>query len=380
MWDLKNINDNKKEILTKLKTCEDKKEKERLELTLATYICMLNNSGAIRYTKFYNFIEQVTKGKFSLMSPRNKLIIKGEKIISDSKDYLDENYLAFLLQIATNISKTQDVIEDESEIKFDSLNLSNEELIKISKLFYFELGDQEIYEASKKLLDSEDALNVSQSFISDMKLANGLTFNDYVFNKSYCTIIRENNIFDIQVLNHEVMHGIDFYVQPKIPTDNYYGFHEVPTYTIDYILIDYLENFGLDSQEIQKMRLKKDSYIQSLASLTLLQIKNEIARKKGIGYMKGYSTSDVMEVINPIILKQLLEIESGIIAFGLSKQYRVDNNLAITNLKQFMKQIIPKDKRPDFSHLGMNDETLMELSMEFGTYSLENKEYVGKGK
>ena len=213
-----------------------------------------------------------------------------------------------------------------------------------------------------------------------MKLANGLNFNDYVFNKSYCTIIRENNIFDIQVLNHEIMHGIDFYMLPKIPTDNYYGFHEVPTYTIDYMLIDYLEKLGLDSKEIQKMRLKKDSYIQSLASTTLFQIKHKIASKKGFSLIKDYSISDVMEIIDPIILKQLLEIESGVIAYGLSKQYKIDSNLAITNLKQFMKGIIPKDKRPDFSHLGLNDETLTELSMGFGTYSLENKKYISKGK
>ena len=66
-----------------------------------------------------------------------------------------------------------------------------------------------------------------------MSDCSGLTFNDYLFGKLYINLIRKNNLFDFQVLNHEVKHGIDFYAQSKLPSENYYGFHEVPTYTID---------------------------------------------------------------------------------------------------------------------------------------------------
>ena len=89
-----------------------------------------------------------------------------------------------------------------------------------------------------------------------------------------------NNLFDFQVLNHEVMHGVDFYMQKKLPSENYYGFHEVPTYTIDYLFIDYLESKELDSNEIQKLRMKKDNYLQELAKLTQTQIKGALIRNK----------------------------------------------------------------------------------------------------
>jgi hypothetical protein len=39
------------------------------------------------------------------------------------------------------------------------------------------------------------------------------------------------------------------------------------------------------------------------------------------------------------------------------------------NLKMFMKDIIPKDKRPNFSKFGLNEEELINLSLEIGSYS-----------
>ncbi len=198
----------------------------------------------------------------------------------------------------------------------------------------------------------------------------GLTFNDYTFGKSYINLTKKNNIFDYQVANHEVMHGVDFYMQNKLPSENYYGFHEVPTYTIDYLFIDYLESKGIDTTEVQKLRMKKDNYLQELAKLTQTQIKGELIRNKKY---KNPTIEDIREVLHPQLIKQLLELQSGVISYGLYNQTRTDKQQGLDNLKKFMKNILPKTQTPDFSFIGLNNQTILNLSKQIGTYSMTNE-------
>lgn len=76
-----------------------------------------------------------------------------------------------------------------------------------------------------------------------------------------------------------------------------------------------------------------------------------------------------MEIITPDILKNLLEIQSGVMAYGLNKQFEENYELGLKNLKTFMKTIIPKDKRPNFSKIGLTENELINLSFEIGNYS-----------
>lgn len=370
MWDIKEIKNKKNKIIKELRSCNDNKRSEKLKITLAGYVSMLDNSGTIRYTKFYNLMDKITRGQFTLIKPSTKLIIKGEELINESKDYMDLDYLSFLLELVKNISNTKAVVYDDEKDSFKRFNFSNDDLVKISKLFYLNLGDQEIYECAKKIIEDELALNFTNEYVDNLKHALGITFYDYIDNRAYCTTIRNNNLFDLQANNHEIMHATDFYMKPKVPTENYYGFHEVPTYFIDYLFIDYLENLQIDSNEVQKLRLEKDHYLQNLAINTDFLIRNQLAKKKGtICYFGEIIPVEVMEIMNTNILKNLLEIESGVISYGLSKQFEGDNELGIKNLKTFMKTMIPKDKRPNFSIIGLNDKKLLELSLEIGSYS-----------
>ena len=50
MWNIEEIKTKKRKVIERLKKCNDEKEKETLSTTLASYICMLENSGTIRYT------------------------------------------------------------------------------------------------------------------------------------------------------------------------------------------------------------------------------------------------------------------------------------------------------------------------------------------
>lgn len=82
-------------------------------------------------------------------------------------------------------------------------------------------------EKAEKLLDDEPSVNISKIPRRGMSDCSGLTFNDYLFGKLYINLIRKNNLFDFQVLNHEVKHGIDFYAQSILPKDKTPNFSDI---------------------------------------------------------------------------------------------------------------------------------------------------------
>ena len=367
MWNIKDINSKKSYVTERLKNCSDPKEKEKLELSLITYLALLDNSGTLRYTGLYNAMDKITQNKFSEQREQENAQLEMDLFFKDSP-VIDDEYLQFLLNICDNIANTQYVdFEEDTITPFET---DYENILNMSHNFYKELGDQEILEKAEKLLTDSSSINVSKISRRGMADCSGLTFNDYMFGKSYINLTRKNNIFDYQVLNHEVMHGIDFYMQNKIPSENYYGFHEVPTYTIDYLFIDYLESKGIDPNEIQKLRNKKDNYLQELAKLTQTQIKGALIRNKKY---QNASLNDIREILNPQLIKQLLELQSGVISYGLYSQTKTDRQQGLENLKSFMKNIISKTQTPDFSFIGLDNQTILDLSKQIGTYSLSNE-------
>lgn len=73
------------------------------------------------------------------------------------------------------------------------------------------------------------------------------------------------------------------------------------------------------------------------------------------------------------LVRHLLELESGIISYGIYKQICIDYNIGLNNLKIIIKNTLPKDKKPDFSNINLPDQVLLELSKEIGSYSKEHK-------
>lgn len=367
MWNIKDINAKKNYVSERLKNCSDPKEKEVLQLSLLSYLALLDNSGTIRYTGFYNAMDKLTQNKFSEKREHESVQMEQDLFFKDGA-FISDDYLQFLLNICNNIVETPYVDFDESCIS--TLNTDYESILNMSHNFYMELGDSEILEKAEKLLTDESSINISKMARRGMVDCSGLTFNDYLFSKSYINLTKQNNLFDYQVANHEVMHGVDFYMQNKIPSENYYGFHEVPTYTIDYLFIDYLETKGMDRDEVQKLRMKKDNYLQELAKLTQTQIKGALIRNKKY---KDPTIADVREILHPQLIKQLLELQSGVISYGLYSQVKIDKQQGLDNLKGFMKNIIPKAQTPDFSFIGLDNQTILDLSKQIGTYSMSNE-------
>ena len=367
MWNLKDINSKKDYVVERLKCCSNPQEKEVLTLTMLSYLAMLDNSGSLRYTGLYNTMDRLTQNKFSDKREQENAQLE-QDIFFKNGAVIDDDYLQFLLNICNNIEETPYVDFDETTILSFATNYKD--ILNMSHNFYRDLGDKEILENAEKILNDESSVNISKIPRRGMSDCSGLTFNDYLCGKSYINLTKKNNLFDFQVLNHEVMHGIDFYTQSKLPSENYYGFHEVPTYTIDYLFIDYLNSRGLDSSEVQKLRMQKDNYLQELARLTKTQIKSALIRNKKY---QNPTLNDVRKVLHPQLIKQLLELQSGVISYGLYNQIKIDKEQGLCNLKSFMQSILSKEKTPNFSSIGLDNQSLLELSKQIGNYAMSNQ-------
>ena len=289
------------------------------------------------------------------------------KILFHNDSFLDNDYLQFLLNLANNISN-----DIEEQVPLTKIIIRDEDIVKLSKKFYEKLNNPIIEQLAMKILSDPTAINITNITRDGFEDFGGITYNDYVFDKSYINVQRSNTLFDFQVLNHEVMHGVDFYIHKKIPSKNYFGFHEVPTYTIDYLFLDFMEEIGFDSAEVDILKRKKMEYLSGLAQITLLQIKNQLIKNKGFKASINPNIENIKEILTPQILKQLLEIEAGLISYGLKLQIDEDKEKGLSNLVLFMNSEIPNNSRPNFSMFGLSDDTLLKLSQEYKTQLLNS--------
>ena len=81
------------------------------------------------------------------------------------------------------------------------------------------------------------------------------------------------------------------------------------------------ENFALTASKyvdnlkdlVKKAKVSEDNYLQELAKLTQVQIKGALIRNKKYN---DSTISSIKEVLNPQLIKQLVELESGVISYG----------------------------------------------------------------
>lgn len=67
-------------------------------------------------------------------------------------------------------------------------------------------------------------------------------------------------------------------------------------------------------------------------------------------------------------------------AYGLATQIKNDKETGLNNLKNIMSIKLPKDKIPDYSHIGLSNEVLLQISSDPVLYYCGSKEMVNKSK
>lgn len=142
MWNIKAIKDMQSYATERLKNCQDPKEKELLQLSLVSYQALLENSGTFTQTQIPNIMDKITKNQYSQKKEQEIDSIERE-LFFGNEAYIDDNYLTFLIQLCSNVASTEMVDMDEK--MFTNFDVSYESIVDMSKKFYMQLGDEDIY-------------------------------------------------------------------------------------------------------------------------------------------------------------------------------------------------------------------------------------------
>lgn len=344
-------------------------ERERVQHSLVAYYAILDSMDNLYNSTIQPFLDKITRGKYSANKDSNRLCKTGELVLDKGTfGTISKEYLQVLIDMASLIQKPQ-----VNATKFETMTFTDEDLKNIA-LSFFENIDPEFEKIASNIVSTPGLINVSN--YRKIRRIEGTTWYDNINNIPYINVSRSNNIEDAQVFCHELMHAIDYILQPKYYDSNYYGFHEVPTYCGDLLFADFMEANGFNVEEVNKIRIESIKYINSLAYKALFQIRSKIGREL---FMSG-DLDSMYDALDENILKNLLEVQSGVMAIGFYNQILHDKESGIRNLKTFMKSLIPKNKIPDFSSLGFDTETLMNIcenikihGYDFNNYNLENE-------
>lgn len=362
-WNIKEIKKKQRYVINKLKNCNDQDERAKLLASLCTYVTLLNNQINIRRFNLTKFFDKNFFNKYRLYKGE-KQFKETDTFMNVETHFIDKNYLSFLLNLVQNIYSGNYANEN---IEFDTMYLSFEQMKEISLNFYKYLGDEKLFRLAEEILSKENIIQF-QNYVSKNigTIYGGITYYDALFNESYIALTKNNSLIDEWSFNHELTHAIDFKCRQKVPGTYYYGFQELPTYTIDYLMIDYLEKTGFTIEEVNKMKIMKNKNIEYNAYLIYEGTKKLLELETGIKTEEKINPDNVMGILTLDMKNRLLEIETCIIAYYLSEQYKLNPKLGLQNIKKIIGFSLPTNQRPDFSIIGLDDDILLETSKSIG--------------
>ena len=365
MLSRKELDEKKKYIIERLKGQNSELDDEKLKTTLLSLMALETENDQLRNVRLYNFMNALSKGKLALNREKRMTAIYPE-LEGIFKAPIDDEYLSFLIELAQNVSQMQ-VTYDEDSTELKPFELSDEKKVELSRVFYSQLGNQSINENAQRILSDPSHFGFTDTVSKGNELLYGITCYDTVFNKPYITTQRLGNVMGCQAFNHEIMHGVDFYTHPKVNSQQYYGFHETPTYTIDYLFHDFMDSMGFDKQQVDALRRKKQQYTWSMAKYEILgKIQHRLYQTIGMKNAPNATIQDIRKVVDGDMIKNMLELQSCVMAHGLYQQMQVNKEMGLANLQTLMSTPLSPNKTPDFSFIGLDRQTLLQVSKSMG--------------
>ena len=265
---------------------------------------------------------------------------------------LDVDYIDFIFRLAKNLS---DLSISNIEFEFPYLRVKDKNVVKLSKEFYKSLNNEKIIEKANIILNDKsyyDFINKINMYSSLGGTITGITVFDYALNKPYITVQRTDGVFEYEAFNHEVMHGIDFYLHHKNPVYYYNGFQEFPTHVINYLTVDFLKEKNIDPEHVDLITLNSFHNTLTLAHRIInFMNKNKLEKENN-----KYKISDSSIVFN------LLKFESFVLANSVYNQTKTDKTTALNNLVKYMEEPFTRDVVPDFSYIGFSNDKLLDES------------------
>ncbi|MDD3340730.1 MAG: hypothetical protein PHN72_00810 [Bacilli bacterium] len=373
-WDVDDIRKKKAYILKRLKNVSNPLEEKKLCATLLSYHSILRNSSTIRYTWFPGILDKITKN-ISLQMEAKKYYPRIDNIFSSITPKLTDEYLTFLIKICRNLA------EFPVEVRpLTPVSINDEVIIDVSRRFYESLEYDPFIKLSQKITNPDKKfinLESKSPHVSEQRKSIGLNIKDYLFNESYCMVRRENDLYDLVALNHEVMHGIDFQLRPRMVGEEHYGFHEIPTYAIDLVLLDYLDENGIYAEYTDEVRTNKKETTRNLAFKTFYRLQQRIEQTKNkrifLGSDFDCTIADIREILDFSDIKDLLEIESYLIAEMIADRFKINKEMGMQTLKTLLLTPMPSDKTPSFEHIGIYPEEIIKVSETYYSSSKQSQ-------
>lgn len=366
-WNTKDINDKMKYLKTRLVNTTDPYERKKLIWSILTYNEMLEMIGNIRYTGLYNALDKITRGKYSLQKSEKLQSAMGE-LEFDNNGKINENYLQFLLSLAENVSSVY-IKKD----RLEQTNLTPGQVVELTKRYYSSLDTELFNKANHILYKDKKCVNFAKISRTGTETIYGKNYIDPIFNETYCSILQTNTLADPINLAHEVMHGIDNTYKSWLPFEEHHGFIEIPTMTNDMLMADYMESLGYNISDISILKTESLETAKVSAFQSLFSIKKRL-RQKNKTYDKE-AIKDIMDGLTQEEVNGLLFVESYVIAHGLAQQVRENKEIGLFNLKLLMSTRLSKHEIPNFSFIGLANDTLLKISQEIRqglSYNEEN--------
>ena len=143
MLNKREILDKKKYIIERLKRNISISEKEKLESTLISLKLLEANNDKLQSNKLSKFIEEKLKGR-SFLKPSAKFKAIINDVAQTYSSPINNEYLAFLIQIAENLAKIK-VFYDDDITELKPFQIADENVINLSKKFYEKLKDKKYF-------------------------------------------------------------------------------------------------------------------------------------------------------------------------------------------------------------------------------------------
>ena len=369
---------NRKELIAKkrffVKKLRDRnltdEERRKIGYSLMYITSILTENENLLNVRLYNFIDKMLFGELSILRSNHIQDIYEEMPV-DYDIKLDDDYYYYLYQILNNIKGNDNGFSnDEYKVTYPS----DEQIVEVSKIFYNDLGNEKINELAKRIFSDSSHYGFTDLFSRLCRYSMAITVYDLVFNKPYISVVRTNDISSFMSFNHEVMHGIDFYASQYQINDNYSYFVEIPTFTIDFLFMDFLDDMGFDKDQVNALRRHKQGIDFNRVN-TLYNTITDRLKDLGIKEVNENNKFMLKKVFTERLIKNTLHEESYVIAYGLYKQIKEDKEKGLDNLYKLIKYQIPNGQLPDFSFIGFPKERILDLSKE-----LANQEIICKHK